>query len=190
MRGEKIRKPIEYIASLNQVIALEPEMIVPSHQDPIVGKEQIKADLIKMRDAVQYVHDRTMEGMNAGKNVYQLMEEIALPPELEMTQIHGRVSWAVKSIWEYYATWFHWDTTTELYAVPRSALFPEITALAGADVLTDAGEAHIAEGRNVGRSTCSRSSRPPIRPTVARRRRPSGARESARRGDRHDQQHV
>ena len=87
--------------------------------------------------------------MNAGKNVYQLMEEIALPPELEMTQIHGRVSWAVKSIWEYYATWFHWDTTTELYAVPRSALFPEITALAGADVLTDAGEAHIAEGRNV-----------------------------------------
>lgn len=149
MRGEKIRKPIEYITSLNQVIALEPEMIVPSHQDPIVGKERIKADLVKMRDAVQYVHDRTMEGMNAGKTVYQLMEEIALPPELQMTQVHGRVSWAVKSIWEYYATWFHWDTTTELYPVPRSALFPEITELAGADALTDAGEAHIAAGRNV-----------------------------------------
>lgn len=149
MRGEKVRKPIEYITSLNQVIALEPEMIVPSHQDPIVGKEQIEADLIRMRDAVQYVHDRTIEGMNAGKTVYELMEEIKLPPELEMTQVHGRVSWAVKSLWEYYATWFHWDTTTELYAVPRSALFPEITALAGADALTDAGEAHIAAGRNV-----------------------------------------
>ena len=30
--------PIEYIASLEQIIALEPEMIVPSHQDPIVGQ--------------------------------------------------------------------------------------------------------------------------------------------------------
>ena len=149
MRGEKIRKPIEYITSLNQVIALEPEMIVPSHQDPIVGKEQIKADLIKMRDAVQYVHDRTMEGMNAGKTVYQLMEEISLPPELKMTEIHGRVSWAVKSIWEYYATWFHWDSTAELYHVPRTALYPEIVELAGADALVDAAEAHLADGRNI-----------------------------------------
>jgi len=149
MRGEKVRKPIEYIQSLDQVIALEPEMIVPSHQDPIVGKEQIKADLIKMRDAVQYVHDRTMEGMNAGKTVYELMAEIALPPELQMTQIHGRISWAVKSIWEYYATWFHWDTTTELYHVPRTALFPEIAELAGLDALTAAGEAHVAAGRNI-----------------------------------------
>jgi alkyl sulfatase BDS1-like metallo-beta-lactamase superfamily hydrolase len=149
MRGEKVRKPIEYIESLNQVIALEPEMIVPSHQDPIVGKEKIKADLIKMRDAVQYVHDRTMEGMNAGKTVYELMEEIRLPPELQMTQIHGRVSWAVKSIWEYYATWFHWDTTTELYHVPRSALFPEIAELAGSDALTDAAEAHSAAGQDI-----------------------------------------
>lgn len=149
MRGEKVRKPIEYIESLNQVIALEPEMIVPSHQDPVVGKEQIKADLIKMRDAVQYVHDRTMEGMNAGKTVYELMAEISLPPELKMTEIHGRVSWAVKSIWEYYATWFHWDTTTELYHVPRTALFPEVVALAGADALVDAAEAHIAAGRNI-----------------------------------------
>jgi len=149
MRGEKVRRPIEYIQSLNQVIALEPEMIVPSHQDPIVGKAQIKADLIKMRGAVQYVHDRTMEGMNAGKTVYELMEEIALPPELKMTEIHGRVSWAVRSIWEYYATWFHWDSTAELYHVPRTALFPEIAALAGVDALVDAAEAHLAAGRTI-----------------------------------------
>jgi len=149
MRGEKVRKPIEYIRSLDQVIALEPEMIVPSHQDPVVGKERIRADLIRMRDAVQYVHDRTVEGMNAGKTVYELMEEIALPPELELTQVHGRVSWAVKSIWEYYATWFHWDSTVELYPVPRSALYQELAELAGIDALAEAAEAHIAAGRDI-----------------------------------------
>jgi glyoxylase-like metal-dependent hydrolase (beta-lactamase superfamily II) len=85
MRGEKVRKPIEYIRSLDQVIALEPEMIVPSHQDPIEGKEEIRSALIKMRDAVRYVHDATVAGMNAGKTVHQLMEEVVLPPELELT---------------------------------------------------------------------------------------------------------
>ena len=149
MRGEKVRKPVEYIDTLDRLIALEPEMIVPSHQDPIVGKEKIRAGLIKMRDAVRYVHDFTIAGMNAGKTVNELMSEVELPPELALTEIHGKLSWAVKSIWEYYATWFHFDSTTELYAVPQSVVRPEIAALAGVDALTDAAAAHVAAGRDL-----------------------------------------
>ena len=135
MRGEKIRKPVEYINSLDEVIALDPDMIVPSHKDPITDKAVISSGLIKMRDAVRYVHDRTIEGMNAGKTVEQLMEEVSLPPELALTQEHGKVSWAVKSIWEYYATWFHFDRTTELYHVPQSEVYGDIVGAAGADPL-------------------------------------------------------
>jgi alkyl sulfatase BDS1-like metallo-beta-lactamase superfamily hydrolase len=148
-RGEKIRKPIEYIASLERLIALEPERIVPSHQDPITGRDRIKADLIRMRDAVQYVHDATVAGMNAGKTVHELMAEIQLPPELELSQIHGRVSWAVRSIFEYYGTWFHFDSTTELYPVPASAVRPEIAELAGVDALSERAAAHVERGENV-----------------------------------------
>ena len=135
MRGEKIRKPVEYINSLNTIIALGPDMIVPSHKDPITDKAVIESGLKKMRDATKYVHDKTIEGMNAGKTVEQLMAEIKLPPELALTQEHGKVSWAVKSIWEYYATWFHFDKTTELYAVPQDTVYPDIVELAGADSL-------------------------------------------------------
>jgi alkyl sulfatase BDS1-like metallo-beta-lactamase superfamily hydrolase len=149
MRGEKVRKPVEYVHSLNEIIALEPEMIVPSHNDPISGREKIRADLTRMRDAVQYVHDATVSGMNAGRTVHELMAEIELPPELELSQVHGRVSWAVKSIWEYYATWFHFDSTTELYPVPASAIYPELAGLAGADALVEHARDHTAAGRPV-----------------------------------------
>ena len=149
MRGEKVRKPIEYIRSLEQVIALEPEMIVPSHQNPIVGKEKIREGLVTMRDAVRYVHDAVIAGMNAGKSMNQLMEEIALPPELSVTQIHGRVSWAVKSIWQYYATWFQFNSTTELYNVPHTAVAAELAALAGVDALAKSAASHVAEGRDL-----------------------------------------
>lgn len=149
MRGEKVRKPIEYIASLEELIALEIEMIIPSHQDPILGREQIRADLIRMRDAVRYVHDKTIAGMNAGRSVHELMAAIELPPELALPQIHGRVSWAVKSIWEYYATWFHFDSTTELYAVPVSSIQPELAKLAGVDAITDLAALHLRAGESL-----------------------------------------
>lgn len=146
MRGEKTRKPIEYIRSLNRLIALEPEIVIPSHLEPVHGREEIKAAMTRMRDAVQYVHDATVEGMNAGKTVHELMEEIQLPPELELSQVHGRVSWGVKSIWEYYATWFHHDSTTELYPVPVRGLYADLADLAGEDGLLARGRRYLAAG--------------------------------------------
>jgi len=149
MRGEKVRKPVEYVRSLERIIALEPALIVPSHNDPIEGAAQIRADLVRIRDGVRYVHDATVAGMNAGKTVYQLMNEIELPPELALSQVHGRVSWAVKSIWEYYATWFHFDSTTELYPVPASAVHAELRAMAGVGALVDRASQHLDAQRPV-----------------------------------------
>jgi alkyl sulfatase BDS1-like metallo-beta-lactamase superfamily hydrolase len=146
MRGEKVRKPIEYIHTLDKLIALDAEILVPSHRNHIVGREEIRAGLTLIRDAVQYVHDEVVAGMNAGKSVYELMEEIQLPPELELTQEHGMVSWGVKSIWEYYATWFHFDTPTELYPVPARDIYADLAEMAGVDaLLAKAGEQLAAQ---------------------------------------------
>ena len=135
MRGEKVRKPVEYIRSLDLMIALQPETIVPSHFSPIVGVENTVGGMLLIRDALQYVHSAVVAGMNEGKSMYQLMEEIHLPPELELTQGHGKVSWAVKSIWEYYSTWFHFESTTELYHVPVREVYADVAALAGGEAL-------------------------------------------------------
>ena len=147
MRGEKIRKPVEYINSLDRIIELAPDMIVPSHKDPITDKAVIIEGLVKMRDATRYVHDAVVAGMNAGKPVEQLMEEVVLPDNLALTQVHGKVSWAVKSIWEYYATWFHFDKTTELYGVPANTVYSDIVELAGADALTTKAHNHLTDNQ-------------------------------------------
>ena len=149
MRGEKVRKPIEYIETLNRFIGLDIEMLVPGHHSPVTGKENIRAALTKIRDATRYVHDETVKGMNEGKTVYELMEEIRLPLELELTQEHGKVSWAVRSIWEYYATWFHFDSITELYPVPAREMYPDLAELAGVDAIVTKAREHSEAGRPV-----------------------------------------
>lgn len=149
MRGEKVRKPIEYIASLDKLMILEPEIIVPSHLNPTVGKEEIREGMQRIRDAVQYVHDSTVAGMNSGKTVYELMEEIKLPAHLDLVQNHGRVDWAVKSIWEYYATWFHFDSTTELYPVPARDVYADLAEVAGSEGLLALARMYLEQDQPV-----------------------------------------
>lgn len=84
-----------------------------------------------MREATRYIHDATIAGMNAGKTLWQLMDEVQLPDEINISQGHGKVSWNVRSIWEYYSTWFHFESTTELYTTPVRQLYPELADLAG-----------------------------------------------------------
>lgn len=146
-RGEKIRKPVEYLYSLDKLIALQPEILVPSHRDPIVGRETIVSGLQTIRDAVDYVHQAVVDGMNEGKTVYELMASVSLPPELQLTEEHGKVSWAVRSIWEYYATWFHFDSPTELYHVPVRSLYSDIADMAGSDALLAKAEQYLSDGQ-------------------------------------------
>jgi alkyl sulfatase BDS1-like metallo-beta-lactamase superfamily hydrolase len=147
MRGEKVRKPVEYIHSLDKLIALNAEILVPSHHTPIIGRDNIRAGLEKIRGAVQYVHDATIKGMNEGKTVHQLMAEIKLPPELALTEEHGKVSWGVKTIWEYYMGWFHFESTTELYAVPAREIYGELAAMAGNENLLASALNHMQQSQ-------------------------------------------
>lgn len=149
MRGEKIRKPIEYVKSLDLLLQLDPEIVVPSHQNPTVGAAQIRADMQRIRDAVQYVHDETVAGMNAGKSVYELMKEIQLPPPLDLVQNHGKVDWAVRSIFEYYSTWFRFESTTDLYPVPAREVYADLAAVAGDEALLALGRNYLTQGEPV-----------------------------------------
>jgi glyoxylase-like metal-dependent hydrolase (beta-lactamase superfamily II) len=66
LRGTPPRWALEYVASINTVLALRPEFVLPSHGLPIVGHDLIVKRLTKYRDAIQYVHDETVKGMNDG----------------------------------------------------------------------------------------------------------------------------
>ena len=133
MRGEKMRKPVEYVNSIDHLLNLEIETLLPSHLDPVRGADGIRAGMIKIREAVDFVHSTTVAGMNSGKSLSELMREIRLPERLLLSETHGKVSWAVKSIWEYYATWFHFDRTSELYATPQSAVLGDLAGIIKAD---------------------------------------------------------
>lgn len=131
IRGDRYRDALRFVASLDRVLALEPELLLVGHHDPVEARDVIRRELLRLRGAVLHVHDETVRGMNEGKDVHTLMREIRLPPELEVGEGYGKVSWSVRAIWETYAGWFHHRSATELYPVPAEAVLPDLVELAG-----------------------------------------------------------
>jgi glyoxylase-like metal-dependent hydrolase (beta-lactamase superfamily II) len=149
MRGDRYRDALTTIASIERVRELRPEVLITGHFEPIRGADLIHAELTRLRDAIAYLHDRTVEGMNAGKDVYTLMREITLPAELEVGQGYGKVAWDVRAIWENYSGWFHHRSTTELYDIGPDELTVDLVDLAGAERVVARAEERLAAGHPV-----------------------------------------
>jgi alkyl sulfatase BDS1-like metallo-beta-lactamase superfamily hydrolase len=148
LRGDKPRWALQFIDSVKKLRALKPELVLTGHE-AISGAEKIEREVTRIIDAVQYVHDRTVDGMNEGKDLRTLMREIATPPELELTEEYGKIAWNVRAIWHEYTGWFDFSRgTTELYGVPPASVAPAITELAGgADRLAEKARDFVAEGK-------------------------------------------
>lgn len=131
IRGDRYRDALTVARAVQTVLDLEPATIFYGHHGPVEGADLIRTELTVLRDAIQYVHDATVRGMNEGADLHELMASIELPPELEVGEGYGKVAWSVRAIWENYAGWFKHRSTTELYAQPQRAVHTDLVELAG-----------------------------------------------------------
>ncbi|MCW9033735.1 MAG: alkyl/aryl-sulfatase [Rhodospirillales bacterium] len=79
IRGTAYRDVLEWAKSLDMMRELEPEFLVPSHTRPLVGKEKILGILTDYRDAIQFVHDQTVRGINMDLGPDEIVERVKLP---------------------------------------------------------------------------------------------------------------
>ena len=112
MRGSGQRNPLNYINSLKICRDLEPEYLVKLHGNTPVteGKENIRRFLTDFSDAIQFVHDQTIQYMNKGLTPGEIKDLIKLPPHLAdspyLKETYGRIDWDVYHIFRYYRGYY------------------------------------------------------------------------------------
>lgn len=115
IRGTTPRPVFQWIHSLDKMRQLDVSFMVPSHAEPVYGEERIQELLTVYRDAIQYIHDAVVRGMNEGKTPDELVEEIRLPQSLlqydELAELYGDISQAIRSIFDGYLGWFDGNAT-------------------------------------------------------------------------------
>ena len=146
LRGDRYRFVEPYLHSVRTLRGLRPETLVTGRGEPVRGAELVDAALARLHDAVDWVHRQTLEGMNAGTDVWTLMREVTLPPHLRVGQGYGKVPWAVRTVWETYAGWFNLQSTTELYPDSHVDALGELVDAAGVDVALDRARQAVARG--------------------------------------------
>lgn len=116
IRGTAYRDVMEWVESIDTMRDLGAEYLVPSHTRPVIGKEAVEDVLTAYRDAIQYVHDQTIRGLNLGKTPDELAATVKLPPQLAnhpwLGEYYGAVAWSVRGIYDGYLGWFDGDATT------------------------------------------------------------------------------
>jgi alkyl sulfatase BDS1-like metallo-beta-lactamase superfamily hydrolase len=147
IRGDRYRDPVLYIESLNTVLEFAPNRLITGHFDPIDGADRIAEEVTAMRDAMQFVHDQTIEFMAGGADVYTAMRTVSVPADLDVGEGYGRTPWNVRAIWEMYAGWFQHRSTTELFAIAPMAVAKDVVRIAGIEPLLEAARTHVAEDR-------------------------------------------
>lgn len=130
IRGTKPRWALDWIKSIDTVLALKPEILLNGHGDPIRGNAEITRLLTRYRDAIEYVHDEVVKGMDAGQDVFTLMQQIKLPKQYDLSEVFGKVSWSVRGIYDGYAGWFDANPSS-MYPLPPSSIYPDLIKLAG-----------------------------------------------------------
>ncbi|MBW2697052.1 MAG: MBL fold metallo-hydrolase [Deltaproteobacteria bacterium] len=150
IRGTPYRDVLDWVASLDAMRALRPEHLVPSHTRPLSGEVEVQSVLTAYRDAIQYVHDQTVRGMNAGLTPDELVGVVALPPHLAdhpyLEEFYGTVEWSVRSVYDGYMGWFDGDAAT-LSPEPPDVRSRRLVELAGgAEAMRGAARAALDAG--------------------------------------------
>jgi alkyl sulfatase BDS1-like metallo-beta-lactamase superfamily hydrolase len=113
IRGTLYRDVLAWAYSIDKMRALRPTHLVPSHTRSISGQDEVYETLTAYRDAIQFVHDQTIRGINQGLTPDELVEVVKLPPHLAdhpfLQEYYGKVEWSVRGIFNGYLGWFDGD---------------------------------------------------------------------------------
>ncbi len=112
LRGAYPRNPLDYISSIDVYRSLNPEYLVLIHgPNPVLaGKDTINQTLTNYRDAIQFIHDQTVQNMNKGLTPGEIVEVVKLPDYLAsdpfLQEYYGEVSRNIYEIFWWYRGYF------------------------------------------------------------------------------------
>lgn len=124
IRGGQYRNLATWIHSLDVLMSYPAKYLLPGHTALISGNEKIREVLGNIKNSIDYILTKTLEGMNAGKSPEELASEIRLPGEYAnlpyLAEHYGCVEWTVREIYSAYLGWFDGNPTNLHPLAPKA----------------------------------------------------------------------
>ena len=150
IRGTPQRNVQAWSNSLDHMLKENAVALVGGHTRPIIGEANVREHLTNFRDAVRFIHDKTVEGMNKGLTPDQLVEYVKLPERLAskdyLHPYYGHPEWGVRSVFSFYLGWFDGNPTTLFQLTPREEAQRMIELVGSKDKLFERAKEAFSRG--------------------------------------------
>jgi alkyl sulfatase BDS1-like metallo-beta-lactamase superfamily hydrolase len=132
------RYAADWAAALREMVNCGAEILLPGHGVPVVGADRVRQALTDTAGLLQSLHDQTVELMNAGASLDEVIHTVRPPAALAdrpyLQPVYDEPEFVVRNVWRLYGGW--WDGDPASLKPPRRAdLAREVVALAGADAI-------------------------------------------------------
>lgn len=150
VRGSEYRDVATWAASVKKIGDMQPEYLVMGHSAPLMDKATCSEWLSHYYEAIKYVFDATIEGMNKGLGMDELAETVQLPAHLAakeyLTPYYGNVAFSVRAIFVAHLGWFD-GTAYKLAALPLKEEARHMAEMGGGvDALVQRAARALADG--------------------------------------------
>ncbi len=128
------RYPLDWAAALREMIAVEPELLLPAHGLPIEGRARIATVLDDMATALETLTHQTVAMMNQGMRLNAIVHEVKLPSGFTdkpyMRPVYDEPEFIIRNVWRLYGGWYD-GNPANLKPAADPVLAAELAQLAG-----------------------------------------------------------
>eukprot|EP01106_Pelomyxa_sp_JSP_P008131 TRINITY_DN231_c0_g1_i3.p1 TRINITY_DN231_c0_g1~~TRINITY_DN231_c0_g1_i3.p1 ORF type:complete len:365 (+),score=118.77 TRINITY_DN231_c0_g1_i3:129-1223(+) len=153
IRGSIGRSVSIWTDSLNKMISMRAEIMVPEHTLPVYGVAAITDALTSMKFALVSLHTQTVNLTNLGWHLDDIVTAVTIPEPYAshpyVRQFYGYAPWIVRAIFTYYLGWYSGDVET-LESLSYSEHARRLVGLAGAPIALTAAKEAITEHTREG----------------------------------------
>ena len=151
LRGDFYRSTPEVLESIGKLRALNSEYLIGCHGFPVSGREEVRKFITDYRDALAYIFQQTVRGINRGLAPGDIVREVRLPEELaqlpELYPAYVDVEHMVRGVYRGLIGWWANDTA-ELHPPHTEELGAEIVkGFGGAEMLLTRAQQVLQEKR-------------------------------------------
>ena len=149
------RYPLDWAKALREMMAVEPELLLPAHGLPIEGRTRIATVLGDMATALETITHQTVAMMNQGMRLKAIVHEVKLPDGTTdkpyMRPVYDEPEFVVRNVWRLYGGWYD-GNPANLKPAADPVLAAELARLSGgaeklvarAQELSTAGDHRLA----------------------------------------------
>ncbi|MBE9549236.1 MAG: MBL fold metallo-hydrolase, partial [Proteobacteria bacterium] len=146
-RHEPERKPESFLYTFKQILALDPENLIPGHGRSMQGRKDINAVVSSNYDVIEFLHDQVRSYINAGYSADQIIDELKLPPRLagnpDLQPRYHTLDWLIRGLYANEAGWVQDVNSLTQHSASEQA--KRMLKLVGTDKLLKATAAAITE---------------------------------------------